>query len=187
MKRPTFIKGVAVAFVLAIAGAVSFVGLKLIFSPGLLVKALIAGLAGIYVLYLLAASGAKSGRVATPALWLAGAVTAWLFVPGLALYLAAHVGMVWLIRSAYFHTSVLPALIDLLLCAIAALAAIVTARHSHSLFLTIWAFFLCQALFVAIPSLLGARSTNREDDPALRFNRALRTAEAAVRRLHATK
>ena len=94
--------------------------------------------------------------------------------------------MVWLIRSLYFHSSVLPALLDLGLCAIAGLAAIVTARHSHSMFLTIWSFFLVQALFIAIPPLLKTPRAAPADYPEQRFKRALHAAEDAVRRMHTT-
>jgi hypothetical protein len=100
--------------------------------------------------------------------------------------LVSHLGIVWIIRALYFHSSVLPALLDLGLCALAGLAAIATARHSHSMFLTIWSFFLVQALFVAIPPLINTRRIEPADHSQQRFKRALRTAEDAVRRMHTT-
>jgi hypothetical protein len=186
MKRPTFLQGVVVAFVFALAGAAAYTTLGFLLNPAVLVKLLIATFAGLYVLYLLAVIRAKTGRLAVPALWLAGAVAAWLLVPGLTLFFITHLGMVWLIRSIYFHSSVLPALLDLGLCGLSLLAAIATARHSHSIFLTIWSCFLIQALFVAIPSLIKTRRVERGDTPEQRFNRALHSAEAAVRRMHTT-
>ena len=186
MIRPTFIPGAVLAFVFALAGAVAFSALKFRFVSGTLVKLLITAFAGVYVLYLHAVSGEKTGRLTVPALWLACAIATWVFVPGLSLFLVSHLGIVWLIRALYFHSSVLPALLDLGLFALGALAAIATARHSHSMFLTIWSFFLVQALFVAIPSLIKTRRAERANQPEQRFKRALRTAEDAVRRLHTT-
>ncbi len=186
MRQPTFIKGVIVAFVFAIVGATAFTGLKFVVLPSVSLKLVVATLAAVYVLYLIGASDEKTGRLATPTLWLAGAVAVWLLIPGLTLYCIAHLGMVWLIRSLYFHTSVLPALLDLGLCAFGWLAAIATAEHSHSIFLTVWSFFLIQALFVAIPPLIRTRPSESVDNHEFRFNRALHTAEAAVRRMHTT-
>lgn len=186
MKRPTFIRGAVVAFVFALAGAAAFTSLKLLLGPLVVLKLIIAALAGAYTLYLVAASGEKTGRLTAPVFWLAGAIAAWSFLPGLTLYIFAHLGMVWLMRSLYFHTSVLPALIDLGLCTLGLLGALATARHTHSIFLTIWSFFLVQALFVAIPTLTKTTPAARTDNAELRFKRALHTAEAAVRRLHTT-
>jgi len=58
---------------------------------------------------------------------------------------------------------------------------------THSLFLSLWCFFLIQALFVLIPSSLmpvrnKATSSTRETD----FERAHRAAQIAVRRLTST-
>ena len=186
MKRPTFGHGVVVAFVFALVGAVTFSSLTLLLSPAVLLKALITVLGGLYVATLLARSKAKTGRITTVALWLGSALGVWIFVPGLTLFLIAHLTMVWLIRSLNFHTSVLSALLDLALCALSGLAAIAVARHSHSIFLTVWSLFLIQALFVAIPSLAKTRRHPPTDNPEFRFKRALRSAEAAIRRMHCT-
>ncbi len=187
MKRPTFTQGVVVAFVFAVAGAVAFTTLKLILGSWFVLKMLTSVLSGFYVLYLLSRSREKTGRLTISTLTLIGGIATWVFVPELVLFLIAHLGMVWLIRSLYYHSSVLPALLDLGLCGISLLAAFATAQHSHSIFLTIWSFFLLQALFVAIPSLINTRSTDSQDQSEQRFKRALRTAEAAVRRIHATQ
>ena len=113
-----------------------------------------------------------------------GAITAWLLLPAITLYAITHITMVWLIRSLYFHSSVLPALIDFGLCGFSLLAAVATPLYTHSIFLTIWSFFLLQALFVAIPNVIKTRQTQPNDQSEQRFKRALHTAEAAVRRIH---
>ena len=184
MKRPTFIQGIVIAFVLALIAAAAFSTLKLIYASSFILKLLITCFGAFYVIYLLARSAEKTGRLTMPALWLVGAVCAWIFLPGLTLFLLAHVGMIWLIRSLYFHSSILPALLDLGLCALAVVAAIAIALHSHSVFLSVWSFFLVQALFVAIPPIIRSKRDEQTDTMDQRFKRALRTADAAVRRIH---
>ncbi len=184
MKRPTFFQGVVIAFVFALIGAAAFSALQLIYASSFVVKLLITCFGALYVIYLLARSAERTGRLTIPALWIAGALTAWIVLPELTLFLLAHVGMVWLVRSLYFHSSVLPALLDLGLCALAVIAAIATALHSHSVFLSVWSFFLVQALFVAIPAVIKAKREVSADTTDQHFKRALRTAEAAVRRIH---
>ena len=184
MKRPTFINGVVVAFVFALAGVATFSSLTLLLGAGFVLKIMISVLGGAYVLYLLSRSNEKTGRLTIPTLWLIGATTAWLLLPEVTLFAITHITMVWLIRSLYFHSSVLPALIDFGLCGFGLLAAVATALHTHSIFLTIWSFFLLQALFVAIPSVINPRRTEPNDQSEQCFKRALHTAEAAVRRIH---
>ncbi len=184
MKRPTFINGVIVALAFALAGAAVFSSLTLLLGAGIVLKILVSGLGGGYTLYLLSRSNERTGRLIIPALWLIGTTTAWLLLPEITLFAITHITMLWLTRSLYFHSSVLPAVIDFGLCGFSLLAAVATALYTHSVFLTIWSFFLLQALFVAIPNVIQARQTEPNDQSDRRFKRALHIAEAAVRRLH---
>jgi len=184
MKRESFLRGVVVAFIFAVFSAVGFIALKPVFGATLLLQWLIAACAGLYIVYLLSRSNEKSGRLAVPALWALGTIVIWHTVPGLTLFLLAHVGMVWLVRSLYFHAGILSALLDLALCAAAVLAAVAAARSSHSVFLSVWSFFLVQALFVAIPTVVSSKAPVPATDSNDQFHRALATAEAALRRLH---
>lgn len=56
MKRPTFINGVIVAFVFALAGVAAFSSLTLLLGSGIVLKILISVLSGSYFLYLLSRS-----------------------------------------------------------------------------------------------------------------------------------
>ena len=99
------------------------------------------------------------------------------------LYLLAHVGTLWLVRSVYFHKSGLAAIADLGLNALALAGAVWAASRTGSVFAALWCFFLVQAALVLIPARLVPR---RPGTPAVaedRFGRALRNAKAAVRRL----
>ena len=184
MKHPTFLQGIVIALGFALSGAAIFSTLTLVYASSFILKALITGFAGLYVIYLLARSEERTGRVTVPVLWLAGAMLTWLLSPGLMAFLIAHVAAVWLIRSLYYHSSVLPALLDLALCALSVVAAVAAARHTHSVLLSIWTLFLLQALFVLIPEVVRSNRVERAASLDEGFDRALRTAEAAVRRIH---
>jgi len=183
MKRPAFIEGVAVALVASLAGGAAFAGLTTLLAGGLALRLLVAGLGLCYVIYLLRRSGVRIGRVTVVAAWLAAAVLAWVSDVPLSLYLLAHIGLVWLVRSLYFHAGVLPALADLGLNGLALAAAVWAAVQTGSVALGLWCLFLTQALFVVIPADLRRRpgpAVTRGED---RFSRAHRAAQTALRRL----
>ena len=104
MKRPTFFEGVGVALAASLFGAAVFAVLTAIFTSGAVLRLLIAVIGFVYVIYLLARSRERVGRVTVLTAWLIGAGTTWLLAPSLPLYAAAHIGMVWLIRSLYFYS-----------------------------------------------------------------------------------
>ncbi len=185
MKRPTFFESVAVAFALSLVGSALFTALTTVFPGAFVLRLLIAGIGLGYVVYLLSRSRERVGRITVLAAWAVAAGAAWFIAPPLTVYVLVHLGLIWLIRSLYFYSSVLSALADLGLSSLSLAAAIWAATLSHSVFLSIWCFFLVQALFVAIPERLlrkaGQRRSNRdEEDP---FQRAYRVADAALRKL----
>ncbi len=185
MKRPGFFQGVLVAATLGVAASVVAAALAPLFGLPALVRLLIPALGLAYVLYLLSRSGERTGRITAVAAWFVIAVVAWWLAPPLPLYLTMHAGAVWLLRSLYFYTGVVPSLLDLGLSAFAVAAAAWAASHSGSLFLTTWCFFLVQALFVAIPPVIRSRQGTQA--PAAlqneKFETARRRADAALRQL----
>lgn len=186
MKRPTFFHGVFVAALLGLAGS-AFVAAFIPFLGTVTVARLvIPGLALAYLLYLVPRSGERAGRVTTFALWSMMAVTTWLLVPSFAFYLLIHAGAIWLIRSLYFYSGVIPAVMDMTLNGFSVVVALGTLHRTGSVFLAIWSFFLVQALFVAIPATLQKRS--RSINPTIsgdgdEFERSRRQAEAALKQL----
>ena len=76
----------------------------------------------------------------------------------LAAYVLVHVGLVWLVRSLYYYSGVLPALADLGLSVLGAAFAVWAAQRSGTAWLAFWCFFLAQAFFVLIPAPLGRRA-----------------------------
>jgi len=185
MKRPTFFHGVIVAAVFAffasavIATLTPFVGFISV------IRFVIPAMGLAYLLYLFSRSEERVGRVTTLALWSALAAVTWWVAPPLPLYLLIHVGAMWLVRSLYFYSGVLPALMDLGLSALSISAAVWAISQSGSVFLATWCFFLVQALFVVIPSSVkrkpqGVRNTAVENEP---FERARRQADKALTQL----
>ena len=185
MKRPGFFHGVIVAAVLGffasaiVATLTPFVGLSAV------VRLVIPLLGLAYLLYLLNRSPERLGRVTTLTFWTAMTAVAWWAAPPLPLYLLIHVGAVWLIRSLYFYSGVVPALLDLGLSALSVSAAAWAISRSGSIFLATWCFFLVQALFVAIPPSVQRKAQAQQNTPADRenFERAKRQADAALHHL----
>lgn len=185
MSKPGFLQGVLFALAASVIGSVLHTSLSPLFGPSWSVRLLIPLIGLGYLLFLLGRSGQRTGRLVTLSAWLSLAVGLWLLQPSLAFYLLAHLSALWLVRSLYYHAGILPALADLALNGLALATAFWAASHSHSLLLSLWCFFLIQALFVFIPSRFD--SSNKPaapvDDP---FARAHRAAEGAVRKLTTT-
>ena len=184
MKNPSFFEGVAIALIASVLGAAMLSVLAPVLGVGLVIRLLIAILGFAYVAYLLRRSRERIGRVIALSLWLIAASLAWVFWLPLWLYLLLHVAMAWLIRSLYYYSSILPAVIDLGLNGLSLLIAVWVGMHTNSNFLSIWCFFLLQALFVVIPrGLRGEENRARDLQDSERFESAHRVAEAAVRKL----
>jgi len=186
MKRPTFYEGVVVALAASLGASVLYRALIAILPGVWVLQGVTAALAGGYLLYLLARSPARVGRISALALWALATVITLFLEPSLAVHLLVQITLVWLIRSLFFYSGVLPALADLGLSGFALCVSIWAAERSGSIFLSVWCLLLVQALFVAIPSNLqrhGPRSRPRAWQPEDPFERAHRAAEGALRRL----
>lgn len=182
MKDPGFREGAIVALIIATGGALGQSALVWMLPEGAGTRLLIGLLGLAYLIYLLHRSPQRAGRVTTLALWLVAAGLLWFGWPPVSLYLLGHVGLLWLARSLHFHRGPLGALADLALTALALTAALGALLHTGSLFLALWCLFLVQALFVFVPDRGGSGIRGPEED---RFERAHRSAEAAVRQLTA--
>jgi hypothetical protein len=186
MTRPSFLEGVLVALAASLAAGALFSTLSLALRIPSALRWVIALVALGYVLYLLGRSGARVGRVTTVLVWtlVSGAALA-LPLP-LAPFVLVHAGMVWLVRSLYFHAGLVAALADLGLALLGLTAAVWAATQTGSLALAVWSLFLVQALFGLIPSGLGRGAVDRVDPTQFddAFERAYRGAEAALRQLH---
>ncbi len=185
MKRPSFLHGVLVAAVLGFFASAVVATLTPFVGLGAVLRLVIPALGLAYLLYLLSRSKERMGRVTTLSLWGALAAITWWAAPPLPFYLLIHVGAIWLVRSLYFYSGVVPALMDLGLGAFSISATVWAITRSGSVFLATWCFFLVQALFVAIPPAIKSkqkpeRNTAVESE---HFEHARRQADQALRQL----
>ncbi len=185
MKRPTFFHGVVVAAILGFFASAIVATLTPFLGLGAVVRLVIPLLGLAYLLYLLNRTAERVGRVTTLTLWTAMAAVTWWVAPPLPLYLMVHVGTIWLVRSLYFYSGVMPALMDLGLGALSISAAVWAITRSGSVFLATWCFFLVQALFVAIPPAVQRQAKPEQSTPVdnENFERARRQADAALAQL----
>ena len=185
MKRPSFIHGAIVAAVLAFFSSAVVATLAPFVGLGTVLRIVIPAMGLAYLLYLFSRSTERVGRVITISLWSALAAVTWWVAPPLPLYLLIHVGAIWLVRSLYFYSGVLPALMDLGLSTLGVSATVWAITRSGSVFLATWCFFLVQALFVAIPPAIKAKQEAQKNaaPDAETFERARRQADRALRQL----
>lgn len=185
MKRPGFLHGVIVAAVFGFFASAVVATLMPFVGFGSVIRLVIPALGLAYLWYLMSRSEERLGRVTTLSLWSALAVVTWWVAPPFPLYLLIHVAAMWLVRSLYFYSGMLPALMDLGLNALSISAAVWALTRSGSVFLATWSFFLVQALFVVIPPTMKGKP-KPERNTALdseNFERAKRQADAALRQL----
>lgn len=190
MKRPTFLHGVIVAAVLGFFASAVVATLTPFVGFGHVVRLVIPALGLAYLLYLLSRSEERLGRITTISLWSALAAITWWMSPPLPMYLLIHVAAVWMVRSLYFYSGILPALMDLGLNSLSISASVWAITRSGSVFLATWCFFLVQALFVAIPPSIkrngkAAGNTTLRNSAAENesFEHARRQADQALRQL----
>jgi hypothetical protein len=182
MKTLSFWPAVALALAISVLGWVlhSVIGGFVDIGVSLRVVVLVAAM--LQVLALLATHPQRSGRVVAAGAGLALSGLLVLVDPALPVWLVAQTGFIWLLRSLQRYDSLLTASADALLSGFALSAAIATAMHTRSLFLSLWCYFLVQALAAFLPRRLPAAAPPTAacvND----FEASFRTAEAALRRL----
>ena len=180
MKRPSFIEGTGLALAAAVTTGLGLPALAWLLSPGDALALLLAALSLAYLLYLLARTPRRVGRLVSLAVWLLVTGSLWLLAASLPVQVLAHLGLLSLLRSLYFHAGPLAALADLGLTGLALTAAVGAYLHTGSGFLAVWCLFLVLALWVLIPTSGRRRRQGLGEDP---FERAHRGAELALRKL----
>jgi len=185
MRRPSFFHGVIVAAVLGFFASAVVATLTPFVGLGAVLRLVIPALGLAYLLYLFSRSGESIGRVFTLSVWGALAAITWWVAPPIPFYLLIHVAAIWLVRSLYFYSGVMPALMDLGLSTLSVSATIWAITRSGSVFLATWCFFLVQALFVTIPPAIKRTKTPQRNAVAEneKFERARRQADQALRQL----
>ena len=185
MKTPGIIDGILVAIVISLgAGAAKlllggFIAYSSLFNLVLYAATLV------YLIYLLKRSRARIGRVVVIAGWGLTSLACWFFDILLFEQVLIQAGFIWLVRSLYFHGSMISAALDFGLVSIGLAASAWTMVNTASLPAALWSFFLLQALFCWVPQLArqqsaGIQNNQREQSS---FQSAHRVALDAVRKL----
>lgn len=185
MKAPGIIDGIIVAIIISLgAGAASLV-LGSFVAYATLFKLLLGSATLIYLVYLLKRSDARVGRVVVIAGWAFVSVACWFFDVALFEQVLIQAGIIWLVRSLYFHASLLTAALDFGLVSAGLAASAWAMVNTGSIAAALWSFFLVQALFCWLPNLAQKPSNRIYDgahDPSS-FQTAHRVALDAVRKL----
>jgi len=185
MKTATFFEGVLIALIVSFMSSVLLFTLSSFVPSNILIRGLISGISIAYILYLLSRSNERIGRIIVMTVLLISIITLWFVWPAITFFILGHMTIIWLVRSLYFYSSLVSSLTDLALTFSSLLIAFAVASHTDSLFLTLWCFFLIQALFVLIPKSIpkpnssSSISLNNEDE----FQHSFRAAQAAVQQL----
>lgn len=184
MNKPGFIEGVVVALVMCIAGSIGYSVVGVVCNDYDTWRVLIAAISFSYSIYLLWRSQQRTGRIIVTLSWLLMSVAIWLIEPSLLHYALIHLASLWLIRSLYFHASILSTLLDFGLIALGVAVALWALIHSGSLLLSLWCFFLVQAVFVTIPGKIKSVPTNQAvTNNNVKFQQAIRNAQSALNSL----
>jgi len=184
MKQPTFFEGVLVAVTLSLLGGIGFFALNLVFHSDALLRLIIATISFAYVAYLLSRSHEKTGRMTILVLWILISAAISLFSPSLTLYLLVHIVLISLVRSLYFYSSLFAALLDMALNGLSVSAGVWAGLQTGSIMLSLWCFFLVQALFVIIPAnMQRQKGSELHSSSQGCFDQAHRSALEALRKI----
>ena len=185
MKTPGIIDGVIVAIIISLGAAVTGLILGGFIASTTLFNLLLCTATLIYLVYLLKRCQAKVGRVVVIVIWFLTSLGCWFFEVPLFTQVLIQAGIIWLVRSLYFHGSLIAAALDGGLVAAGLAASAWAMMNTGSLAGALWSFFLIQTLFSWIPDLSHKQPVNpyRDQQDRSSFQSAHRIALDAVRKL----
>lgn len=184
MKTPTFAAGVLFAAVASLLGAAAHAVLAAVLPPAPALGATITLLGAGHALVVFTQSRVASGRLVLVLAWLLVSAATWQLGTGPWRVLCVQLALAWLLRAWAWQARPTRALLDMAVCAGAAVAGACSLALGHSLVLAIWACCLVLALPAALSTSAvgdGGQAGVAVDD---RFRRARQQAQAALRRLH---
>lgn len=182
MKTPTLLDGISIAALISLAAAAASLLLGGLIVYNLLFELLLYGAALTYLLYLLKRSNARVGRIVAISVWAAVSLCCWFFDIALLQQVLIQAGLIWTVRSLYFHSSIWSAAVDFGLVSAGLAAASWALFNTGSTVAALWSFFLVQALFCWLPWQQRAQDDD-SSSAASSFQSAHRVATDAVRKL----
>ena len=185
MKTPGIFDGIVTAAMISLVVAVFalFLGGYLLF--GSLFYLLLSGASLAYLVYLMKRSGARIGKLVVFSAWFVTSLGGWILDAALIEQVLLQAGLIWLVRSLYFHNSLFSAALDFGLVSLGLAAATWAFINTGSLAISLWAFFLLQSFFCWLPDLAtpSSKSENHTQAAHSGFQAAHRVASEAVRKL----
>jgi len=190
MKKPGLVDGITVAMIISLGAAFASLLLGGLIVYGLLFELLLYAATLAYLLYLLKRCKARIGRVVAITGWAFTSLLCWFFDVALLEQVLIQAGMIWLVRSLYFHGSLFSAALDFGLVSVGLAASAWAMVNTGSLAAALWSFFLVQALFCWLPQLAHQQTGTGQHSAGHQgarhpshFHSAHRVAEDAVRKL----
>lgn len=185
MKSPGITHGVVIAFFITLyaASVTLFLGGSVFYLT--LFEVCLYGSTLIYLIYLLKHSGTPVGRIVTVSLWaVASMASSMINIPPVE-QVFIQAALIWLIRSLYFHHSIVAGILDLGLILLGIAASAWAMFNTSSIAAAVWSFFLIQSVFCWIPDRKSARSLTSPMPGSHNstFSAAYRAAIDAVRKI----
>jgi hypothetical protein len=188
MAKTSLMQGMLIALILSVVSIPLMLALTVL-GLSMANQVLMAILTCVYLAYMLAKSTSRVGRATLGVVNLAVLVGACFWGASTWLVMLLAVGLIWLVRSLLNYSSLVPVIMDGLLCVVSLGCAVGVLIVTGNVFLTVWSFFLPQALVVFIPRRLersGAWHASmsakaKQEANADKFDRAHRAAEEAIR------
>ncbi len=184
MKQHNLFLSLGIAFVLS-AVSLPILWVLLALRSSIATQALITLLTAGYLGYLLVQSRARVGRIILATVSAAVLGVACLAGASSTAVALLALGLIWFVRSLLNYSSLVAACLDALLCVVSVGVALAAAGATSNAALTVWCFFLLQALWVYIPRRFtrggSAPETADQTQQADAFARAYGSAEAAIR------
>ncbi len=178
--KATFLEGALVAALTSLVGSMLYHVLQPLYGGDAVLRGLSPLLGLGYVAYLLVRCRVRIGHMTILVAWTVAALAIAVLSSSVLCTLAAHLGLVWLVRSFIYHARVLPALADLVLSGLSLIAAAWAVAQTQSLCAALWCLMLVQAMFPWIPTSAPAKPTRAPSSAPARFVRAQRAAVAAL-------
>lgn len=183
MKIPSILNGIIVAALITLAAGVSSLLFGAFIRDSSLFTLLLSFSTCVYLIYLLKYSEAQIGRVMVMSTWAVITLGSGLLTIPFIEQVLIQAGLIWLVRSLYFHDSLWTALLDFGLILAGLAASTWAMMNTGSLAIALWSFFLLQSLFTSF-SHLALRPKNRSHTSSQpSFQSSHRAALEAVRKL----
>ena len=113
IQSPGIIKGLIIAFLISLMAAVASLILSGFIKQSTLFSLVLYAATLSYLIYLLKNSHARIGRIVVISVWAVISLLCWLLDAPLLAQILIQAGGIWLVRSLYFHASLMTALLDL--------------------------------------------------------------------------